>query len=148
MADRLVLLIGTHKGLFTFTSDHNRSDWQLDGPYLSGGDVTHTTLDSRTGKLYAVVNDPWFGNRIAISADLGISWQEGFSGPKFAAAKAKTVAGLWHIEPGLPTEPDVLFCGVDPASLFRSEDGGETWLEDEALNDHPTRDAGSRGPAA
>lgn len=27
-----------------------------------------------------------------------------------------------------------------PGSLFRSDDAGETWLEDEALNDHPTRD--------
>ncbi len=114
MANRLVLLIGTRKGLFTLTSDHDRSRWRLGGPYLSGADITHATLDLRSRKLYATANDPWFGNRVAVSADLGASWQEGFGGPKFAAEKVKTVARLWRIEPGRPTEPGVLFCGVDP----------------------------------
>ena len=124
-----MLIIGTHKGLFTFTSDHDRSRWQLGGPYLNGLDVTHATLDPRSLKLYATANDPWFGNRLAVSADLGASWQDGFGGPKFAAGAGKTVARLWHIEPGWPTAPGVLFCGVDPGALFRSQDGGETWIE-------------------
>jgi len=32
-----------------------------------------------------------------------------------------------------------VYCGVDPAALFRSEDGGMTWRLNEQLNSHPTR---------
>jgi photosystem II stability/assembly factor-like uncharacterized protein len=46
---------------------------------------------------------------------------------------------IWHIEPGLPSEPGVLYAGVAPAALFRSEDSGQTWRELTGLTDHPTR---------
>ncbi len=47
--------------------------------------------------------------------------------------------GFWHIEPGSASAPDTLYCGVCPAALFRSEDGGDTWEENEALSNHETR---------
>ena len=46
---------------------------------------------------------------------------------------------VWHIEPGVEEEPGVVYCGVDPAALFRSEDGGETWALNEGLYDQETR---------
>ncbi len=46
---------------------------------------------------------------------------------------------IWHIEPGRPSEPQVLYAGVAPAALFRSEDGGQTWNEVSSLTAHPTR---------
>ena len=47
---------------------------------------------------------------------------------------------IWHIEPGLEGEAGVLYAGVEPAALFRSDDGGTTWLEVAGLTKHPTRD--------
>jgi photosystem II stability/assembly factor-like uncharacterized protein len=41
--------------------------------------------------------------------------------------------------PGRADEPDVLYCGVEPAALFESKDAGETWSLVRGLWDHPHR---------
>jgi len=40
---------------------------------------------------------------------------------------------------GNPNEPDTLYCGVEPAALFKSTDAGETWALERGLFDHPHR---------
>jgi photosystem II stability/assembly factor-like uncharacterized protein len=35
---------------------------------------------------------------------------------------------VWHLEPSL-TDPDTVYAGVEDAALFKSVDGGKTWLE-------------------
>jgi hypothetical protein len=35
---------------------------------------------------------------------------------------------VWHLEPSL-TDPDTVYAGVEDAALFKSVDGGNTWLE-------------------
>src|SRR5213083_2411261 len=42
---------------------------------------------------------------------------------------------VWHVEPSL-TDPDTVFAGVEDAALFRSPDGGQTWLELAGLRTH------------
>ncbi|MGC9224583.1 MAG: WD40/YVTN/BNR-like repeat-containing protein [Terracidiphilus sp.] len=44
---------------------------------------------------------------------------------------------VWHIEPSL-TDPDTVYAGVEDAALFRSTDGGESWLELSGLRGHGT----------
>jgi hypothetical protein len=46
---------------------------------------------------------------------------------------------VWNIKPGRVNEPDVLYAGAQPASLFISRDRGETWTMNENLYDHPQR---------
>ena len=46
---------------------------------------------------------------------------------------------LWHIEPGRDSQPGVVYVGVQPAALFKSEDSGATWNEVVSLTDHPSR---------
>jgi len=41
--------------------------------------------------------------------------------------------------PGNAGQPDTLYCGVEPAALFRSDDAGETWSLVKGLYDHPHR---------
>ncbi|MBI2936554.1 MAG: exo-alpha-sialidase [Chloroflexi bacterium] len=136
----VVLLVGTKKGLFLFKGNKQRSLWGMSGPFLNGTDINHATVDPRTGTVYATANDPWFGQRVAISQDMGKTWHDNRSSPKFADDSERTVERLWRIEPGRPLETGLLYCGVGPAALFRSEDAGETWAEVTALNNHPTRD--------
>ena len=140
MSTRVILTLGTKKGVFLYSSDAGRSRWRLSGPFLAGQDVNHVMLDARTGTLYATGNDPWFGPRVTISQDLGESWHDAQRSPHFAeGSPLGSVARLWRIEPGRASEPGRLWCGVDPAALFRSDDGGETWDEVSGLSEHETR---------
>ena len=136
----LILVLGTRKGVFLLKNDGQRREWGLEGPFLPGSEVNHATLDPRTGKIYATANDPWFGSRIATSLDLGAIWEEDASRPRFAPATGLTVERIWRIEPGRDSQPGQFYCGVDPATLFSSADSGETWSQNEALVNHPTRD--------
>jgi len=46
-------------------------------------------------------------------------------------------ARVWHLEPS-PTDPDVVYAGVEDAALFRSDNGGESWQELAGLRGHGT----------
>jgi photosystem II stability/assembly factor-like uncharacterized protein len=46
---------------------------------------------------------------------------------------------IWSIAVGPAEQPDVLYCGVDPAALFESRDAGETWSLVKGLFNHPHR---------
>lgn len=140
MPDTVVVSVGTRKGLFLLTSNADRDRWETQGPFLNGAEVNHATIDRRTGTLYATANDSWFGHRVASSADLGKTWSDEASAPKFPEGGDRAVERLWRIEPGREAEPGVLYCGVDPGSLFVSRDGGKTWEENVALNTHESRD--------
>lgn len=134
----MLLLAGTKKGLFIFTSS-DRQQWQLRGPFLRGKEVTHAMHDPRTGRIFATSNDSWFGSEIVYSDDLGETWTSARRGPVFAEGSGLTLDRIWHLEPAGPSEPGVLYAGVAPAALFRSEDNGETWSENASLSAHPTR---------
>ena len=47
---------------------------------------------------------------------------------------------IWYLAPGHPSEPDVLYAGIQPAGLFASRDRGASWEPINGLNEHPTRD--------
>lgn len=135
----VVLVVGTKKGLFILRSSRRRERWRCSGPFLAGEDVNHAVLDPRDGTLYAAATSPWFGPRVYSSPDLGQSWHPAQSSPHFSRESGLTVERLWRLQPGRPSEPGVLYCGVAPAALFRSEDGGETWAEVQGLTAHPSR---------
>ena len=97
------------------------------------------TFDPRSKTMLAAVDNDFQGARIAKSSDLGRTWKEGKKPPRFPKGSDWTVKQLWHIEPGVEEEPGVLYCGVNPAALFKSKDGGETWALNEGLYDQETR---------
>ena len=52
---------------------------------------------------------------------------------------------VWHLEPS-PTDPNIVYAGVEDAALFRTSDGGRSWNELPGLRGHPS---GSQwGPGA
>ena len=147
MSDKKVyLLVGTHKGGFLFTSDLNRKNWQLHGPFFKGADVHFMMFDMRNAPtIYACVNSTWWGPDIRFSKDLGKTWQEAESGVRFEEGADKKVKRVWFIEPGRTSEPGTLYAGVDPGALFKSTDGGLNWSEVETLASHSSRDNWSPG---
>jgi photosystem II stability/assembly factor-like uncharacterized protein len=130
---------------------------------FQGQPVHHIAFDPRDNvSMYAACNLSWGGPKIQVSRDLGKTWKV-FSNPAFRKGKVATTSYFepgadfpqerteelalkrtWHIEPGHSSQPNVMWAGVEPAALFKSEDRGETWAEVEALGDHPTR--GKWGP--
>ena len=61
---------------------------------------------------------------------MGANWTFSENSPKFPEDSGKSVAKGWRISPGRESQPGLLYCGVDPASMFRSEDDGDTWVEE------------------
>ena len=141
----VLLLVGTRKGLFLFRSDQYRRRWRSYGPYLTDQEVNQATLDRRSGVLYATANSPWFGSRLTYSSDMGKTWHESQAGLRFPDQSGLKLDRVWHIESGRPSEPGVMYCGVAPAALFRSDDGGETWEEVQGFTSHPSRPQWQRG---
>jgi photosystem II stability/assembly factor-like uncharacterized protein len=135
---KTLLLAGTKKGLFFFTST-DRRNWELLGPFQNGREINHAIYDGRSGRIYATSNDAWFGSELVWSADLGKSWATAKQNPAFEESSGLKLERLWHIEPGRASEPQVLYAGVAPAALFRSDDGGQTWSEITSLTQHPSR---------
>src|ERR1035438_4005388 len=60
---KILLLAGTKKGLFLFTSGDRRR-WQPHGPFLKGKEINHAIYDARTKKIFATANDAWVGSEI------------------------------------------------------------------------------------
>lgn len=138
MPKKVLLLIGTKKGLILFSSA-DRTHWKLHGPYLSGKEINHAIYDSRTDRIHATANDAWFGSELVSSPDLGKSWKSAKQNPAFPEKSGLKMERIWHIEPGSSKQRQVLYAGVAPAALFRSMDGGKTWSEMTGLTQHPTR---------
>jgi len=71
---KILLLAGTKKGLFLFTSG-DRKRWQPHGPFLKGKEVNTPFYDPRVKKIFATANDAWFGSETVSSANLGKTWK-------------------------------------------------------------------------
>ena len=137
----IILMVGTRKGAFLLTSDKARRSWTVSGPHHAGIDIYHMAYDDREeGTTFVAINDPVWGPEIQRSDDLGATWQKAARNPRFAEGRNDSVDKIWHIEPGRPIEPGVIYAGVSPAALFKSADGGDTWSEVESLSAHPTHE--------
>lgn len=133
------VLVGTRKGLFRLEGDDDRRTWQVEGPLLDAWGVYHATLDRRTGAMFAAANHYTYGPTVQRSTDGGRTWLRSRQ-LRVPEESGLSVNATWHIEPGRLEEPETLYLGGDPAVLFRSEDGGETWEPNRGILEHPTRE--------
>ena len=129
-----IVLVGTRKGCFVLRSD-DRRDWELQGPYCEGWPVYHALYDPDSGSIYASAASEWHGAGVWRSRDLGETWalsSEGLSYPE-GEGKLSKVAGL-----GLA--PGRLLAGAEPAGIFESTDGGESFRLRTRLEGQPGRE--------
>jgi len=137
---KMYLLAGTHKGVLMFTGDYDRKKWELKSNFFKGVDVNHAIFDTRSEPtIFACVNSSWWGPDIHYSKDFGETWIEPEKGIQFKEGAEEKVKKVWQITPGLNSRQNELFVGVDPAALFKTEDGGKTWKNVDGLISHPTR---------
>jgi hypothetical protein len=140
MRQKIVVLVGTVKGLFFFESDLNRREWKLGGPSLAGWEVYSILGDNRHGpRLYAGASHFVYGPTVRISDDLGQTWRQVDHGPAYGEESGFALKRVWQLAPGHVSQPDTLLAGVEEAGLFVSQDRGETWREFSALTSHPSR---------
>src|SRR5438445_3910501 len=135
-AGDVVVLVGTTKGLFTLAAGPDRERWDLAGPWFRGEEIYAAALDCRNGRarlLVGATSSHW-GPSIYRSDDLGASWIEPEPNTlTFPEGTGASVARVWQLQPASDAQPDVVYAGVEPAALFRSDDGGVTFRLDEGL---------------
>ena len=137
----LKLLIGTKKGAFVYRTDEARRKWSLAGPMMGGWRVLHMAADQRDGKLrlYAAATHDVWGPSVSKSDDGGETWDQRSDGLGFPEDMGLHIDSVWFVRPGLNSEPGVVYAGTSPAGLFRSEDWGQTWVPNDAINRHDYR---------
>ena len=141
------ILVGTKKGGFIITSDGARESWTLEGPHFGGWEVMHIQgAPSDPDRLYASQWTDWHGQVVQRSDDGGRTWEP--VGNEFAyrgepgthqwydgTLHPWEFKRVWHLQPA-HDDPDTVFAGVEDAALFRSEDGGRSWMELDGLRRH------------
>ena len=138
----VLLLVGTTKGIFLLRSSAQRRHWNVAGPYFHGQAAYALAYDGREGRhrIWASTQSMMWGTFLRSSDDYARTWTNPQQAPiRFPAESGVSLKNIWQICPGRATEPDVLYCGVEPAALYESRDGGETWSLVRGLFDHPHR---------
>ena len=136
----MMLLVGTVKGGFILEGNSSRRNWKLRGPFFDGFETYDMVADTSGGKpsLYAGVNTWTWGPVIYKSTDGGARWKRARSSPRFPKKKdGLAVKRIWNLQ---PDGKGRLYAGVEPAALFMSEDGSESWQGFDGLNYHETRE--------
>lgn len=143
MNTRVLVLIGTRKGMFIAESEPSRTDWRLRGPYCDRRQTMDVNYDPATGTLFAATAGPG-GNGlfetstptgIWRSSDLGETWHFSDEGLTYGEGGPDMIK-VWNVQ---PTPHGVVYAGVEPAGLFKSADGGATWQHVAGLTNHPSR---------
>ena len=126
MPERVILCIGTKKGLFVAEAAKTRKRFELRGPFGQGVAVYSALVDTRKKlSIYASSCNPFFGMKVLRSTDLGKSFKETKSAPAFPKDDGRALANIWSLEAGYDSKD--LYCGVEPAALFHSDDAGDSW---------------------
>jgi photosystem II stability/assembly factor-like uncharacterized protein len=131
---KVLILLGTKKGVFILESDAARKSWEQRGPYCETWPMHHVVGDRASGTIYAAGGNEWFGPAVWKSDDLGTTWTHSSQGLAYAAGE-QPIKSVWSLAPG----HGQIHAGVEPAGLFRSRDGALTWEHVHGLRDHPSR---------
>lgn len=137
-----LLLIGTTKGAFLLRSSPTRSRWEVGGPYFHGDAVYSFAFDGRQGRhrLWASTQSILWGTVLRSTDDFGKTWRAPEQASiRFPTGSGMTLKNIWQISLGPESQPDTLYCGIEPAALFESRDAGQSWSLVRGLFDHPHR---------
>lgn len=141
------LLAATRKGLFVLR--RSGGAWRIEHIAFLGDRLSLALADARDGHWYAALDLGHFGCKLQRSADRGRNWQE-LAVPAYGAddmvdpgdGKPPSLATLqliWSLEAGAVGQPGRLWAGTLPGGLFRSDDGGESWVLQRGLWDRSER---------
>ncbi len=148
MSDRL--LLATRKGLFVLQHT-GKLAWSVAHPHFLGEPVSAALADPRDGTLYAALNLGHFGTKLHRLRQGKKDW-EACAVPTYpmptvppaphdeqASPAEPSLQQIWSLEAGGHDEPGVLWAGTIPGGLFRSDDGADSWVLNQALWERPER---------
>src|SRR5262245_42592374 len=96
MPDRVVVCVGTKKGLFVAEASRNRRSFELRGPFGAGVAIYAALVDRRrTPRIYASSCNAFFGMKVLVSNDLGKKFKETKSAPAFPKEDGRALANIW-----------------------------------------------------
>lgn len=134
-AETAEVLVGTRKGLIVLRGPRG-GDMSVVARKIKGESVEFAIRDPRTGTYYASVTHGHYGPKVFFAESAEGEWKQS-QGPAFPEDAGASVERVWSIRPG--EEPGVLWAGVAPAALFKSEDDGISWSLNRALWNVPGR---------
>jgi len=135
MGERVIVCIGTKKGLFVAEGSKKRNKFELRGPFGPGVSVYSAMVDTRgTPRVLASSCNSFFGMKLLRSNDLGKSFKETKSAPAFPKDDGRALANIWSLAAGDGKKG--LYAGVEPAALFHSSDGGDSWELVPGISNH------------
>ena len=138
MADRVLVMAGTVKGVFFFQSDKRRRDWKMTSS-LPGWEV-YSLLGTDGGKrIYAGTSHYAYGTTVRVTTNLGKTWKQMEGRPEYPKDSGWQLKKIWQLVPGHPSDNGTIYAGVDEAGLFVSRDKGKNWAEVSALTQDRSR---------
>ena len=85
MGKKVLVMVGTKKGGFIFSSDAARKDWKKSEIHFKSWNVMHIQLDPRDQRLHAATSHFVYGPTTHYSDDLGKTWSTFTPAPPLAA---------------------------------------------------------------
>ena len=134
MTSRLHILLGTKKGGFVLVGDPGREGFEVRGPFCETMALQHLAWDPAQGAMLGAAGSSWYGPTVWRSTDLGATWSQSSQGLTYGE-DGPAITRVWNITPA----HGALYAGVEPAGLFRSDDGGVSWTHVAGLREHPSR---------
>jgi len=111
------LFVGTLDGIFTIVLSNGC--WNVASRNLEGSEVNAIVVNAFDSSVYAGVR----GGGLYRSGD-GNTWRRLGEGVLSDKVRALTLD---------PSNPDIVYVGTEPPALWKSEDGGRTWMELEGV---------------
>ncbi|MEO6293477.1 MAG: exo-alpha-sialidase [Burkholderiaceae bacterium] len=144
------ILVGTRKGLFVIQASNGSTHAasRIAAHHFLGEPVSQLLVDPHDGAWIVALNLGHFGIKLHKSTDHGKSWQalgapafplKPGTGPLADDPTPWNVEMVWSLAAGGNDEPGTLWAGCLPAGLFKSTDGGQTWVLNEPLWQEPGR---------
>jgi photosystem II stability/assembly factor-like uncharacterized protein len=137
MAERVVLQVGTVKGVYRFESDGDRRSWRVEPPLLPEWRVDSMLMDPGDPDhvLVGTSHEAW-GPTLRETRDGGRTWTQIPLRPPDQPGE-HPLRCIWQIVRA--PQPHRLYAGVADAALYVSDNDGASWREVEGLTRHPSR---------
>jgi photosystem II stability/assembly factor-like uncharacterized protein len=123
------LLVATVEGISILERERAGAAWSNRGRKLEGKHCSSIMIEPRRGGIFAGFHE---NGGLYFSADDGETWERRMNGI--------TIDHVFSVAYAHDGDKIVLYAGTEPASMFRSDDYGLSWVEQPGVKEAPGRD--------